>query len=93
MQDHTKLREFELADELAILVYRVTAGFPKEALYGLSSQMRRTAVSTPSVQHREDVKWPDLCLARCSKTFSLNKGALCPNPLLPYGARSRPILR
>ena len=48
MHDHTKLRAFELADELAFLVYQVTAGFPKEELYGLTSQMRRAAVSVPS---------------------------------------------
>ena len=48
MRDHTKLRAFELADEVAILVYRVTAGFPKEELFGLTSQLRRPAVSVPS---------------------------------------------
>ena len=48
MRDHTKLRAFELADELAVLVYRVTAGFPKEELYGLTSQMRRAVISVPS---------------------------------------------
>ncbi len=48
MRDHTKLRAFELADEVAVLVYRVTAGFPREELYGLTSQMRRAAVSAPS---------------------------------------------
>ena len=48
MRDHTKLRAFELADEVAVLVYRVTAGFPREELYGLISQMRRAAVSVPS---------------------------------------------
>jgi len=45
MRDHTKLRAFESADEVAMLVYRVTAGFPKEDLFGLSSQIRRAAVS------------------------------------------------
>jgi len=39
MRDHKKLRAFELADEVAILVYRVTAGFPKEELYGLSKRL------------------------------------------------------
>ncbi len=48
MRDHTKLRAFELADEVAVLVYRVTAGFPREELYGLTSQMRRAAVSVSS---------------------------------------------
>ncbi|MBE9574458.1 MAG: four helix bundle protein [Proteobacteria bacterium] len=48
MRDHTKLRAFELADEAAVLVYRVTVKFPREELYGLTSQMRRAAVSIPS---------------------------------------------
>jgi four helix bundle protein len=48
MRDHTKLRAFELADELAVLVYRVTMHFPKEELYGLTSQMRRAALSVAS---------------------------------------------
>jgi four helix bundle protein len=48
MRDHTKLRAFDLADEIAVLAYRVTAGFPKEELHGLTSQMRRAAVSVPS---------------------------------------------
>ena len=29
MRDHTKLRAFELADEMAVLIYKVTKGFPK----------------------------------------------------------------
>jgi len=48
MRDHTKLRAFELADEVAVLVYRATARFPKEELYNLTSQLRRAAVSVPS---------------------------------------------
>ena len=47
-RDHTKLRVFELADELVSLVYKVTARFPREELYGLTAQMRRTAISVPS---------------------------------------------
>ncbi len=48
MRDHTKLRAFELADEVAVLIYRKTKEFPKEEIYGLTSQMRRAAVSVPS---------------------------------------------
>jgi four helix bundle protein len=34
--------------ELVIAVYDQTRGFPKEEMYGLTSQMRRSAVSVPS---------------------------------------------
>lgn len=37
-----------MADEIAVLLYQVTAGFPKEERYGLTSQLRRAAVSVPS---------------------------------------------
>jgi four helix bundle protein len=48
MRDHTKLRAFQLADELAIHIYRISLNFPKEEMFGLTSQMRRCAVSVPS---------------------------------------------
>ena len=48
MRDHTKLRAFELADEVVMLIYRATRAFPKDEIYGLTSQMRRAAVSVPS---------------------------------------------
>ena len=48
MRDHTKLRAFEMADEVVVLIYQATAMFPKEEIYGLTSQMRRAAVSVPS---------------------------------------------
>jgi len=40
--------ELQLADEIVILVYRATASFPKEELYGLTSQIRRSVISVPS---------------------------------------------
>ena len=48
MRDHRKLRAFVLADEVALETYGLTVGFPREEMYGLTSQMRRAAVSAPS---------------------------------------------
>ena len=48
MRDHAQLWAFELADELAGNVYKATAGFPREEILGLTSQLRRAAVSIAS---------------------------------------------
>jgi len=40
-----KIRAWELAHHLVVEVYRVTRKFPREELFGLTSQMRRAAVS------------------------------------------------
>jgi len=42
------LRIWQEAVELALDVYRTTIAFPKHELYGLTSQMRRAAVSISS---------------------------------------------
>jgi len=45
MRDHHKLKVFQLADALALLVYQHTKNFPPDEKYGLTSQIRRAAVS------------------------------------------------
>jgi len=46
--DHKDLDARKQAMLLVEDVYKVTAGFPKEEIYGLTAQMRRSAVSVPS---------------------------------------------
>ena len=43
-----KLDVWKLADELAFKIYLATQKFPKEELYGLTSQLRRAALSIPT---------------------------------------------
>jgi four helix bundle protein len=42
------LRVWQSAMELTVNIYRATRKFPSEEIYGLSSQLRRAAVSIPS---------------------------------------------
>src|SRR6266478_3167852 len=46
--DYRNLIAWQKAKRLALDVYRCTRRFPKDETYGLSSQMRRAAVSVPS---------------------------------------------
>lgn len=48
MQDFRNLRVWQKAHELTLAVYKTTRPFPKEEMYGLTSQMRRAAASVPA---------------------------------------------
>ena len=45
---HRDLAAWREAVALVVAIYRQTASFPKEETYGLTSQIRRAAVSIPS---------------------------------------------
>ena len=48
IKTHKDLSVWKKAMELAKEVYEITGSFPKEERFGLTSQMRRAAVSVPS---------------------------------------------
>ena len=45
---YRKLIVWQKADELAFAVYFATKNFPKDEIYGLTSQLRRAAISVPT---------------------------------------------
>ena len=48
MRDYTKIEAWRLADDLTVAVYGRTRSFPKEEMYGLTSQLRRASYSVPA---------------------------------------------
>jgi four helix bundle protein len=48
LKDFRDLKVWEKAHNLALSIYRVTRAFPKDELYGLTSQIRRASVSIPA---------------------------------------------
>lgn len=48
MRDFNSLIIWKKAHELALKVYKLTSNFPKQELFGLSSQMRRCSTSIPT---------------------------------------------
>ena len=48
MRDFREIKAWEKAHRLTLDVYKATRTFPKEELYGLTSQIRRSCVSIPA---------------------------------------------
>ena len=48
MHDYKKLKIWKESVDFAVQIYKLTASFPKEEMYGLVDQLRRASVSMPS---------------------------------------------
>jgi four helix bundle protein len=48
VQSFRDLLVWQRAIQMCVTIYRLTDGFPRDELYGLTSQIRRAAVSVPS---------------------------------------------
>jgi four helix bundle protein len=48
LKNYKELKVWQKAYQLCITIYNITKHFPKEERYGLTSQIRRAAVSVPS---------------------------------------------
>jgi four helix bundle protein len=48
MKDFHELKVWQKAHQLTLAVYQITATFPREELYGLTSQLRRCSSSIPA---------------------------------------------
>ena len=48
MKDFRQLKVWQKAHQLTLAIYQATASFPRDEIYGLTSQMRRASASIPS---------------------------------------------
>ena len=48
MQDYRNLKVWERSHQLTLAIYKATSLFPKDELYGLTSQIRRSCSSIPA---------------------------------------------
>ncbi len=57
LKNYKELNVWQKSYELCLEIYRITAKFPKEELYGLTSQIKRSVVSIPSNIAEERQPW------------------------------------
>ena len=48
LKNYKELKVWQKSYELCLKIYTITAKFPREEIYGLTSQIRRSVVSIPS---------------------------------------------
>ncbi|MFI5335655.1 MAG: four helix bundle protein [Opitutales bacterium] len=48
MKDYRQIQVWQRSHALTVRIYQLTKHFPKDELFGLTSQMRRAASSTPA---------------------------------------------
>jgi len=78
MKSYKDLVAYQKAYELALGNYQITSNYPKEEIYGLVSQMRRSAVSIPCNiaegyrrSRKEYVHFLRIALGSCSELETL----------------------
>lgn len=74
VQSFRDLEVWQKSIELTVHVYQLTKEFPREEIYGLTSQMRRSAVSIPSniAEGSGRARTPDLM-----RFLSIARGSNC----------------
>ena len=74
VKSYKELIAYKRSYELVKVIYRITKKFPKEEIYGMTSQMRRSAISIPSniaegymKGTREYIKFLKIALGSCAE--------------------------
>jgi four helix bundle protein len=65
MQDFRNLQVWQKAHKLVLLIYRLTADFPKDELFGLRTQLRKTSIDIAGYVAEGSGKPNDEDFARC----------------------------
>jgi len=87
IERYEKLEVWQEADKFALEVYRATKRFPKEEIYGITSQVRRAVLSVPTnivegyarkgdkeLSHFLDISFASLSETKYLLYFSKNLG-------------------
>jgi len=99
MMPYERFEAWQAAHELALEIYRITDPWPKEERFGLTSQLRRAALSAPTNiaegaakrGNKEFRRFLDIALGSLSEVsyllrFSRDRGLLTPDAWLAIEA-------